>query len=91
VNPAFDAYDACLHSASRILFGVMGTSKQECFKQAIQVNHLTLPAGTTTEQAFAKYENCVKDAPMSVSIGDRVIYGKEEVAFRKSCFTSAVQ
>ena len=38
----------------------MKVSQQDCFKQAIQVNHLALPAGTTTEQAFAKYKDCLR-------------------------------
>jgi hypothetical protein len=91
MNPPFDAYDDCLHSASRQLFGVMAASQQDCFNQAIQVNHLTLPAGTTTEQAFAKYKDCVKDAPTSVSVGGLVLYGDKRNAFRRNCFTSALK
>ena len=69
----------------------MAASRQDCFNQAIQVNHLTLPAGTTTEQAFAKYEDCVKDAPTSVSVGGLAFYGDKQNAFRRNCFSSALK
>ena len=83
-NPPFDAYDACIRG--------MEASQQDCFQQAIQANHLTLPAGTTSDQAFAKYKDCVKNGPLSVSVGDRaIIGGKEQNAFRQNCFTSALK
>jgi hypothetical protein len=91
MSPPFDAYADCIHSPSRLLFGAMAASQEDCFKQAIQANHLTLPAGTTTDQAFAKYKDCAKNGPLSVSVGDRaVIGGKEQNAFRQNCFTSAL-
>ena len=43
-DPSFDAFDFCVRKTE--------TSQHDCFEQAIQVNHLSLPAGTTTEQAF---------------------------------------
>ena len=83
-NPAFDAYDACIQDAD--------ANQQDCFKQAIQANHLTMPAGTTTDQVFAKFKDCAKNGPLSVSVGDRtIIGGKEQNAFRQNCFASALQ
>ncbi len=70
----------------------MDVSRQDCFKQAIQVNHLALPAGTTAEQAFAKYKDCLKkDAPISVSVGGLNFNGNKQNAARQNCFASALQ
>jgi hypothetical protein len=65
---------------------------QEFFKQTIQVNHLALPAGTTSEQAFAKYKECLKkDSPISVSVAGFNINGNKQNTVRQNCFTSALQ
>ncbi|MGB8411435.1 MAG: hypothetical protein WCE23_01290 [Candidatus Binatus sp.] len=70
----------------------MDVSQQDCFKQAIQVNHLALPAGSTTEQAFAKYKDCLKkDSPIAVSVGGFTFNGNKQNAVRQNCFTSALQ
>ncbi len=70
----------------------MEASQQDCFKHAIQVNHLALPAGTTTEQAFVKYKDCLKkDEPTSVSVGPYMFNGKKQNTVRQNCFTSALQ
>jgi hypothetical protein len=90
MNTPFDAFEFCVQRTE--------TSKHDCFQQAIQVNLLSLPAGTTSEQAFAQYMDCEKKAPASVSVGaggpdQELIYGnrKEQYAFRQNCFTSALQ
>jgi hypothetical protein len=89
-NPPSEAFDFCVRRTE--------TSQHDCFQQAIQVNHLSLPAGTTTEQAFAKYMDCEKKAPPYLSVGaggpdQEFIYGnrKEQYAFRQNCFTSALK
>jgi hypothetical protein len=95
MNPPFDAYDVCIRGIPPVpVWDVtkMTVSQQDCFKQAIQVNHLALPAGTTTEQAFAKYKACLKkDAPISVSVGGLTFNGNKQNAARQNCFTSALQ
>ena len=90
MNPPFDAFDSCVRRKE--------TSPHDCFQQAIQVNHLSLPAGTTTKQAYAKYKACVKKAPLSVSIGagapdQEPIVGNrnEQYAFRQNCFANALK
>lgn len=92
MNPPFDAFDFCIRRT--------GASEQDCFQQAIQVNHFSLPAGTTTEQAFAKYKECEKKAPPSISVragaysvDQELIVGnrKEQYAFQQNCFTSALK
>ena len=56
------------------------------------MNHLALPAGTTSEQAFFKYKDCIKkDAPISVTIGGFMINGNKQNAARQNCFTSVLQ
>jgi hypothetical protein len=89
-NPSFDAFDFCVRKTE--------TSQHDCFEQAIQVNHLSLPAGTTTEQAFTKYMDCEKKAPPWMSAGaggpdQELIVGnrKEQHAFQQNCFTSALK
>ncbi|HEY9157164.1 hypothetical protein [Candidatus Binatus sp.] len=95
MNPPFDAYDVCIRGIGPFpVWDVtkMEVSQQDCFKQAIQVNHLALPAGTTTEQAFAKYKGCLKkDAPISVSVGGLIFNGNKQNAVRQNCFTKAMQ
>jgi len=62
------------------------------------VNHLSLPAGTTTEQAFTKYKDCEEKAPRWVAVSgggpdQELIVGnrKEQNAFQQNCFTSALK
>jgi len=90
MNPPADAFDFCVRRTE--------TSQHDCFQQTIQLNHLSLPAGTTTEQAFAKYMDCEKKAPPSASVGtggpdQELIFGnrKEQDAFRQNCFMNALQ
>jgi hypothetical protein len=95
MNPPFDAYDVCIRDIQpQPLWGLkkMEASQQDCFKQTIQVNHLALPAGTTTEQAFAKYKDCLKkDEPIGVSWGPWAFNGNKQNTVRQTCFTSALQ
>ena len=95
MNPPFDAYDVCLRGLEPLPIwdmAKMEVGRQECFKQAIQVNHLTLPAGTTSEQAYAKYKDCLKkDEPMSVAVGVFNFNGNNQNAARQNCFASAMQ
>ncbi len=95
MNPPFDAYDFCIRGIPPVPVwevAKMDVSRQDCFKQAIQVNHLALPAGTTAEQAFAKYKDCLKkDAPISVSVGGLNFNGNKQNAARQNCFASALQ
>ncbi|WP_424671114.1 hypothetical protein [Candidatus Binatus sp.] len=95
MNPPFDAYDVCIRGIPPVpVWEVtkMDVSQQDCFKQAIQVNHLALPAGSTTEQAFAKYKDCLKkDSPIAVSVGGFTFNGNKQNAVRQNCFTSALQ
>jgi len=56
------------------------------------VNHLALPPGATTEEAFANYKECVKkDAPISVTVGGFMINGNKQNTVRQNCFASALQ
>jgi hypothetical protein len=98
MNPPFDAYDVCIRGINPVPvweiweLTKMEASRQDCFKQTIQVNHLVLPAGTTAEQAFAKYKDCLKkDVPISVSVGPYMINGNKQNTARQNCFTSALQ
>ena len=86
MSSPFDAYDICI----RNLPGVpvwewfkFEDERRACFRQTIQVNHLTLPAGTTADQAFANYDACIKK---NGHFGSNTPY-----AVRENCFTSAVQ
>src|SRR6202035_5659473 len=72
MDPPFDAYDVCIRGITPAPISQLSkieAGQQECFKQTIQVNHVALPAGTSSEQAFAKYKDCLKkDAPISVTV-----------------------
>jgi len=75
-NPPFDTYNSCIQKDySLLLAAALGgeatdASRQECFKQTIQTNHLSLPAGTTPEQADSKYKACLtENAPLAVAVG----------------------
>ena len=85
MDPPFDAYDICIRNLSPLLVweGKLEDGQRECFRQTIQVNHLTLPAGTTADQAFANYDACIKK---NGHFGSNTPY-----AVRENCFTSAVQ
>ena len=95
MDPPFDAYDVCIRGISPAPIWELSkieAGQQECFKQTIQVNHLALPAGTTSEQAYAKYKDCLKkDEPMSVAVGVFNFNGNNQNAARQNCFTSAMQ
>lgn len=89
MDPFFNAYRIC------ILQGTFTDSgREDCFKQTIQVNHLSLPAGTTAEQAYAEYKNCLKkNAPFWVLVGPFMLNNIEAVlaaynqdAVLQSCF-----
>ena len=86
-NSPFGAYDACVHNLpppSQIDSGY-----RDCFKQAIEANHLALPAGVTAEQAYAKYKGCINQG--HVSIGPFIMLGPHDTDPRQDCFTSALQ
>jgi len=88
--PPFDAYDVCIQGTDASQR--TEASRQNCFKQTIQANHLALPAGTTTEQAFAKYKDCLKkDAPISVTVAGLNFNGNKQNTVRQDCFTSALR
>jgi hypothetical protein len=95
MNPPFDAYDVCIRGIEPLPIwekAKMEASQRDCFKQTIQVNHLALPAGTTNEQAFAKYKDCLKkNEPISVSFGSIMFNGNKQNTARQNCFTSALQ
>jgi hypothetical protein len=95
MNPPFDAYDVCLRGLEPLPIwdmAKMEAGRKDCFKQAIQANHLALPAGTTTEQAFAKYQDCLKkDEPISVAVGVFNFNGNKQNTARQNCFTSALK
>ena len=87
IYPPFDAYDVCIRGTE-----MEDSQREDCFKQAIQGNHLALPAGTTTEQAFDKYNDCVmKNPSVSVTFGGFTYYGDKQKAVRQNCFRSALQ
>ena len=86
MNPAFDSYNFCIQGK----FG--DDSRADCFKQTIQVNHLTLPAGTNSEQAYEKYKACLgENGKPSVGFGPFVLNGNNANTARQNCFTSALQ
>jgi hypothetical protein len=95
MNPPFDAYDVCVRGIEPLPIwdmAKMDAGRQDCFKQTIQVNHLALPAGTTAEQAFAKYKDCLKkDAPISVTVAGLNFNGNKQNTVRQNCFTSALR
>jgi hypothetical protein len=95
MNPPFDAYDVCIRGIPPLPIwelSKMGAGRRDCFKQTIQVNHLALPAGTTAEQAFAKYEDCLKkNQTISISVVGLAFNGNKQNAIRQDCFTSALQ
>ena len=95
MDPPFDAYDVCIRGINPAPIWELSkieAGQQECFKQTIQMNHLALPAGTTSEQAFAKYKECLKkDAPISVTVAWFNINGNKQNTARQNCFASALQ
>lgn len=95
MDPPFDAYDVCMRNLPPLPVwegGKFEDERRDCFRQTIQVNHLTLPAGTTADQAFANYEACLKkDAPIAISIGGLNFNGNKQNSVRENCFTSAVR
>jgi hypothetical protein len=95
MNPSFDAYDVCIRGIQPLPFwdvNELKSGERDCFKQTIQVNHLALPAGTTAEQAFAKFRDCVKqNAPISVGVGPFLFNGNNRDTARQNCFTSALK
>jgi len=86
MNAGFDAYRFCIQGK------FTDAGRAECFNETIQVNHLTLPAGTTAEQAYAKYKDCVKEnVPIEVAVGPWVFNGNKANSAGQNCFTSALQ
>jgi hypothetical protein len=97
-NPPFDTYNSCIQKDKNILLAAAlggeatDASRQECFRQTIQTNHLSLPAGTTPEQAYSKYKACMtENAPLAVTVGPFVLNGNKQDTARQNCFTSALQ
>jgi hypothetical protein len=95
MNPPFDAYDVCIQGIEPLPLWEMKkleASQQDCFKQTIQVNHLALPAGTTTEQAFSEYKDCLKkNEPIGVGVGPFMFNGNGQNTVRQNCFTSVLR
>ena len=94
MNPPFDAYDVCIRGIQLPVWELskFDASKEDCFKQTIQVSHLTLPAGTTPEQAYAKYKDCIeKNAPIAVGVAGLIFNGNKQNTVRQSCFESALK
>lgn len=95
MDPPFDAYDVCIRNLPPVAVWQQGRLEDEqrgCFRQTVQVNHLTLPAGTTADQAFAKYEACLKqNGSVSIGIGMLDFNGNKVNSVREDCFRSAVQ
>jgi hypothetical protein len=60
-----------------------------CFSQSIQKNHVALPAGTTTEQAYAEYKSCLLQNDQIV--GPFVYGGTDAEARQQECFTNVMQ
>jgi hypothetical protein len=60
-----------------------------CFSQSIQKNHVALPAGTTTEQAYAEYKSCLLQNDQIV--GPFVYGGTDAEARQHECFTHVLQ
>jgi hypothetical protein len=86
MDPPFDAYDTCIHRT------FTDAGRQACFRETIQVNHLTLPAGTTAEQAYTEYKTCIKkNVPIGVLVGPFMINGNSANTARQDCFKHAVQ
>jgi hypothetical protein len=95
MNPPFDAYDVCIQDIEPLPLWEMTkleASQQDCFKQTIQVNHLALPAATTTEQAFSEYKDCLKkNEPISVGVGPFMFNGNRQNTVRQNCFTQVLR
>ena len=95
MNPPFDAYDVCIRNIPPLPVwdtAKFDASKEDCFKQTIQVSHLTLPAGTTPEQAYAKYKACLhQNGHIAVTVGPFEFNGNKVNSARQNCFTSALQ
>jgi hypothetical protein len=94
MDPPFDAYGVCIRNLPPLVRegGEVEDEQRDCFRQTIQVHHLTLPAGTTADQAFANYKACLKkNAPVAIAIGGLNFNGNKLNTVRESCFTSAVQ
>ena len=62
----------------------------DCFKQSMDANHVALPAGTTTEQAYAKYKNCLLVQNERI-IGPFVLDASDFHIRQQNCFTNALQ
>ncbi len=84
-DPPFGAYRNCIEGA------VNDVTRQACFNQTIQSNHLTLPTGTTAEQAYSGYKDCLKkNAPIGVLVGPFMINGNKQDVARYDCFEQAL-
>jgi hypothetical protein len=85
MDPPFDSYDKCIKGT------FTEASREACFEKTIQANHLTLSAGTTAEQAFAKYEECrKKDGPLVLAVGPFIVNGNKMDTVRQDCFNRAL-
>jgi hypothetical protein len=85
MDPPFDAYPTCIQSA------LSDVTRQACFNQTIQVSHLTLPAGTTADQAYTNYKGCLaNNAPAGVLVGPFMINGNKQDTVRHDCFERAL-
>jgi hypothetical protein len=88
VSAPFDSYDGCIRRLPTPFFWQVTAREQECFKHAIETNHLALPAGITADQAYAKYKGCLNQG--RISVGPFAL-GGYQANIRQSCFKSALQ
>jgi hypothetical protein len=65
------------------------TQDANCFRQSIDANHVVLPAGTTTEQAYAKYKSCMLQNDKI--IGPFVLGGSDAEPVQQGCFSRVQQ
>ena len=85
MDPPFDAYDHCIQGT------FTNAAREACFTETVQVSHLALPAGTTAQQAYAKYNDCLKkNAPIAVSVGGFLVNDNNWNIARQDCFKRAL-
>jgi len=60
-----------------------------CFKQSLDADHVALPAGVTTEQAYANYKSCMLQSDQTM--GPFFVGGAESQVVHRNCFTRVFQ
>jgi len=61
-----------------------------CFKQSMDAHHVASPAGTSTEQAYTKYKNCLLVQNERI-IGPFALDASDFHVRQQNCFTNALQ